>query len=333
MSAARPAEVRIPEDKIVDGRVFPLTLSLPPDVDAPGGGGLVSFIAEDRRALLERAAEHGAVLLRGKGVATPEDFDAVVAALDIETMPYIGGAAVRNRVVGDRVVTANESPPSEPIPFHHEMAQVPEPPDYVIFYCDVPPTSGGETPIVLSNEAYRFVEGRFPAFLARLEAHGVRYVRVLPEEDDPSSAIGRSWKSTYQVETREDAEARMRTLGTSWEWLPGGDLKTTTKALPAIRADKYTGKKTFFNAMIAAYTGWIDARNDPQKAVVLGDDSPVDHEAMMAIAAHLEGASVAFAWQKGDVLILDNHLTMHSRSPFTPPRRILAAVMRARRGG
>lgn len=330
MSAARPAEVRIPEDKLVDGCVFPLTLTLPPEGDAPGAGQLLSFIAEDRRALLKRAGEHGAVLLRGAGVATPLDFDAVVGALALETMPYIGGAAVRNRVVGDRVVTANESPPSEPIPFHHEMAQVPEPPDYVLFYCDVPPASGGQTPIVLSNEAYRFVEARFPAFLARLEAHGVRYVRVLPEEDDPSSAIGRSWKSTYQVETREEAEARMRALGTSWAWLSGGDLRTITKALPAIRTDKRTGKKTFFNAMIAAYTGWIDARNDPKKAVVLGDESPVDHEAMMAIAEHLAQACVAFPWQKGDVLIVDNHLTMHSRSPFTPPRRILASVMRAR---
>lgn len=32
--------------------------------------------------------------------------------------------------------------------------------------------------------------------------------------------------------------------------------------------------------MIAAYTGWIDSRNDPKKAVQLGDGTPVDAAAM-----------------------------------------------------
>ena len=44
-------------------------------------------------------------------------------------MNYVGGAAVRNLIVGTegviqnlQVLTTNESPPSEPIPFHHELA-------------------------------------------------------------------------------------------------------------------------------------------------------------------------------------------------------------------
>ena len=32
---------------------------------------------------------------------------------------------------------------------------------------------------------------------------------------------------------------------------------------------------------MAAYTGWIDSRNDPTKAVVLGDGTPVDGEAVL----------------------------------------------------
>jgi hypothetical protein len=44
-------------------------------------------------------------------------------------MNYIGGAAVRRLIVGNetrmtnlQVLTTNESPASEPIPFHHELA-------------------------------------------------------------------------------------------------------------------------------------------------------------------------------------------------------------------
>jgi alpha-ketoglutarate-dependent taurine dioxygenase len=35
---------------------------------------------------------------------------------------------------------------------------------------------------------------------------------------------------------------------------------------------------------------------------------------------------VAFRWQKGDLLVIDNALVMHSRRPFTGPRRILASI-------
>lgn len=44
-------------------------------------------------------------------------------------MNYVGGAAVRNLIVGTegvlqnpQILTTNESPPSEAIPFHHELA-------------------------------------------------------------------------------------------------------------------------------------------------------------------------------------------------------------------
>jgi len=44
-------------------------------------------------------------------------------------MNYVGGAAVRKLIVGTegkitdmQILTTNESPPSEPIPFHHELA-------------------------------------------------------------------------------------------------------------------------------------------------------------------------------------------------------------------
>ncbi|MCG8417119.1 MAG: TauD/TfdA family dioxygenase [Proteobacteria bacterium] len=330
MSTELLVQEPLSQARVVAGKTFPLPLgpaSRPCSTDQ-----LTAWVAAHRERFFERVMQHGAVLLRGFAIDTPDDFAAFVDSLGLDNMPYVGGAAVRNRVSGDRVLTANESPPSEPIPFHHEMSQVPAPPDYIVFYCDIPPAEGGETPIILSNEVYRFFHQNHPEFLRRVEELGVRYIRIMPAEDDPSSAIGRSWKSTYQAESRAGAEAAMREQGTSWQWLDNGNLRTVTAALPAIRSESRTGQKTFFNSMIAAYTGWVDSRNDPTKAIELGDGSPVDHDAMMAIAAYMKEHCVAFPWQKGDVLVVDNRLTMHSRNPFTPPRRILASVARQRHG-
>ncbi|CAG7881041.1 unnamed protein product [Brassica rapa] len=59
----------------------------------------------------------------------------------------------------------NESPPDQKIPFHHEMAQVPEFPSKLFFYCEVEPNSGGETPLVLSHVVYERMKEKHPEFV------------------------------------------------------------------------------------------------------------------------------------------------------------------------
>ena len=46
-------------------------------------------------------------------------------------------------------------------------------------------------------------------------------------------------------------------VGTTWEWHDNGDLSTRTAAVPAVRVNPRTGKKVFFNSVVAAYTGWV----------------------------------------------------------------------------
>jgi len=321
----RVVEVAIPEQKVVEGQPFPAALS--PEGPATLEQTL-AWLTEHGDALRARALEAGAVLLRGFPLERPEDFDAAVRAAGFVGMPYVGGAAPRREVVAKRVLTTNESPPQEPIPFHHEMSQVPRPPAYIFFYCDVPPETGGETPIVRSDRVYDRFQAINPAFAERIEALGARYVRVMPDRDDDSSPIGRSWRATFQADDREGAEARMREAGMDWRWLEGGDLWTITRPLPAIRAEPRSGRKTFFNSVVAAYTGWVDSRNDPTRSVRLGDDSPMDGEALLATAAAMREECVAFRWRRGDLLVIDNALVMHSRRPFTGPRRILASIAR-----
>ena len=270
--------------------------------------------------------KHGAILLRNFPVSDANGFESVLDAAEFINMPYIGGAAPREEVKKGRILTANESPPSEPIPFHHEMAQIPEPPAYIFFYCDIAAEEGGETAIVHSNRVYkRFCEA-CPEFAAKVEELGVRYIRVTPDVDDTSSPIGRSWRSTFLTDDRAEAEEKMRALGTTWKWLDDGTLYTETKTIPAIRTEPRSGQKTFFNSVVAAYTGWTDSRNDPEKAVVCGDGSPVDGPGLLATAAAMNEECVAFRWQKGDVLLIDNSLVLHSRRPYRGARRILASI-------
>ena len=80
--------------------------------------------------------------------------------------------------------------------------------------------------------------------------------------------------------------------------------------------------------MVAAFSGWNDSRNIGEKAVMFGDGSYCDPEVVHDILAAMDEMCVAFKWQNGDVLLLDNRTTMHSRRPFTGARRVLASLVR-----
>ena len=250
-----------------DGMRFPLAIG--PKKTAGEGSlpELISWVRRNRATLLDLVARNGAVLLRDfGGLADAAGFSELVHALQLEGFASGCSAAPRTEQAPG-VFTANEAPPQEPIPFHHEMAQCEQPPSYICFFCEVAPPSGGATPIIPSHQVADYLRRTHPQFAAKLAQLGVRYVRILPEETDLTSPLGKSWKATFNVNTREDAEAAMRAAGVEWEWREGGDLKTISKPMAALITNKANGRETFFNAIVAASTGWVDKRNQPEKAV------------------------------------------------------------------
>lgn len=314
------------EQKQVNGRDFPLLVTPGNDADALSFESLPAWFERNKAELHTKLIEHGAILLRGFPVDSPEAFEKMLDLTDYKNMPYVGGAAPRTQVTQSRIVTANESPASEKIPFHHEMAQTPHPPGYIFFYCDIASETGGATSILHSGEiCQRFFEID-EAFASKVEEQGVRYIRVMPPVTDTQSAIGRSWRETFQVETKAACEEKLREHGMEWEWLDGDNLKTISKPLPAIRFDDETQQKTFFNSIIAVYTGWDDARNEGRKAVVTADGEVMDEAVMAKTVSAMDDLAVNFAWQPGDVLLINNHTVLHARQPFTGERRILASI-------
>lgn len=129
----------------------------------------------------------------------------------------------------------------------------------------------------------------------------------------------------------EEAEEKLRNLGSSWEWLDNGDLKTITAVLPAIRIDSgsnRTNQKTFYNSMVAAYTGWNDSRNNGKYAVQLADGSYCNEEIMETATQVMDEISAKIRWEANDFILIDNRTVMHSRKPYEGKRRILAALAR-----
>lgn len=322
--AAKLETLPSPQQKNFNGRPFPLIL-VPKETHIQSFEDVLKWIKSDIDKIESLIVNHGALLFRGFPVESPEEFDSFVKSFSYEALPYVGGAAPRKVITGN-VFTANEAPPEQLIPFHHEMAQVPTFPSTLFFFCDIAPPEGGETPLVLSNEIYKAMTKREEKFVEEVEETGVVYNRVLPEDDDPTSPIGRGWKSTYQTNDKEEVEKKCKEQGTTFEWLQNGCLRTRTATLPAVRTDERTGQKTWFNSIIAAYLGWEDVRNDRRKAVTFPDGREMPASAMNSLEEVFETLAIAFKWQKGDVVMIDNKLVLHSRKSFKPPRRILACL-------
>ena len=95
--------------------------------------------------------------------------------------------------------------------------------------------------------------------------------------------------------------------------------------LPAVKTCT-NGNKVFFNQVIAAYTGWVDKRNELKNGVIFGDGTPLPDEVIMALAKYMDDHSCTYRWSPGKFVILDNSVSYHSRQPFNGTRKVYAAI-------
>ncbi|KWV92108.1 TauD/TfdA family dioxygenase [Erythrobacter sp. YT30] len=297
-----------------------------PDMIA-GEGSLAAYLSAHAPRVEEALGNAGAVLFRGFDVPDAQAFDAAIEAFGKLGFTYEDSLsnAVRTNIT-PRVFTANEAPPQTEIFLHHEMAQTPIYPSALFFYCEIAPSVGGATPLCRSDRVFDRLATEAPQFIERLDKEGVRYTNFMPGDDDAGSGQGRSWKSTLNSATPEGAEKRLKELGYSWEWQSDGSLRATTPALPAIR-ELGGGRRSFFNQLIAAFRGWSDSRNDPNKAITFGRGEAITADDMAPAIAIADELTYDLQWQAGDVALVDNFAVMHGRRPFRGKRRVLASLI------
>jgi hypothetical protein len=205
------------------------------------------------------------------------------------------------------------------------MAQTPLYPRWIMFSCEVAADEGGATPICRSDVLFERLSQQRPEFASACQRRGLSYTNVMPDADDATSGMGRSWRSTLGVDSQEAAEARLRELNYSWQWLRDGCLKATTPPLPAV-VEMADGRKVFFNQLIAAFRGWKDERNDPSGAIRHGDGTALDADAVRRAAELADEIAFDLQWQEGDVALVDNMLTMHARRAFVGTRKVVASL-------
>jgi hypothetical protein len=275
---------------------------------------------------------------------TPEDFQAAAAqCLGDALRPYVGGISPREKVAAG-VYESTRFPSYLRIPQHNEMSYLPDPPRTIVFFCEVAPDDGGETPLADARVIYK----RIPAdILQRFEQQGIRYSRYLygPRWNPVNrlfnliSELHTSWMEAFATRDRSVVECVCAEQGGSvhWDWELGARI---ANHLPPARLHPETGERVWFNQAASFLvtpksTGlprWLlysAAHPFPDRRpfhATLGNGESISRSQVNRINEAIESATIKFRWQRGDFLLVDNYLVSHGRMPYKGDRRILVAM-------
>ncbi|MEV6602098.1 TauD/TfdA family dioxygenase [Actinoplanes sp. NPDC051346] len=293
------------------------------EVSAPD---VTSWLAERRTELREAVREHGALLIRGLGL---DSADAVAAAFRVlvdELMPHYEAFATRS-TYEDGVYSSSKWPADQPMCMHHELSYALRVPTLLLFACLTAPRSGGVTGLADA----RAVAAALPAELVeRFEREGWLLTRSYNGE------IGVSWTEAFGTSDRAEVERYCRANDIESEWLPDGTLRTRQRRR-ALIPHPASGERCWFN-QVAFLNEWTMAPEIREYLVEVygrealpfntayGSGDPIGEDVIQLLNDVYEAHTVREPWLRGDLMIVDNVRTAHSREAYEGTREVLVAM-------
>jgi natural product biosynthesis luciferase-like monooxygenase protein len=269
--------------------------------------------------------EHGAILFRGFKVASASEFEQFATA----SCPGLFGdyGDLPREEMGGKVYGSTPYPSDHAILPHNESSQLHCWPLKIWFYCAKAPLLGGETPIVDCRKVYQSLD---PALRDKFAQQGLMYVRNYVQGFDVS------WQEFFRTSDRSEVEAYCRGVGMEFEWKGAHGLRTR-KICPAVATHPKTGEVVMFNQIQAHHVSCLEPStreallslfkiDDLPRNVYYGDGSVIEDSVVDTLREVYRKSEVSFPWQEGDILMLDNMLSAHGRSPYTGPRKILVTM-------
>ena len=293
--------------------------------DATGDGP--RWAAVHRDALRAVVAEHGAVLVRGLGLRDATEVAAVFRGLAPSGLMIEREAFAERQTYAEGVYSSSKWPPNQPMCMHHELSYRLEFPGLMLFACLSAPTTGGVTGVADSTAVLDALPGDL---VERLEREGWMLLRNYNEE------IGASVAEAFGTEDRDAVESYCRANAIEFEWQPGGGLRTRQRRSAVVRHPA-TVRRCWVN-QIAFLNEWT---LDPEVREFLvdtygaeglpfttrfGSGDPIGEDVVQLVNEVYEARTVREPWQAGDLMLVDNIRSAHSREPFKGPREVLVAM-------
>jgi alpha-ketoglutarate-dependent taurine dioxygenase len=298
----------------------------PPVVQAAAAAGPSQWAAGHRDALRAVVAEHGCVMVRGLGLRDAPGTDGVFTQLATSRMTEKEAFAPRHRYL-DGLYSTSKWPANQQMCMHNELSYALEFPGLMMFACLTAPASGGATGVA---DASAVLDALPAGLVTRFEQEGWLLTRNYNQD------IGASVAEAFGTADRAAVERYCRANAIEFEWQPDGGLRTRQHRSAVIR-HPVTGQRCWFNQIAFLNERTIDPEIREYLVDVYGADGlpfntfygngdPVGDEVVRVINETYEAATAREPWQAGDLLLIDNIRTAHSREPFQGTREVLAAM-------
>lgn len=307
--------------------------SLPMVVTPVERRSLADYLTASRQYAETVLPVSGGLLFRGLPIRSVSDFETFVSGFTSSLVSYEFGSTPRSQVQR-QVYTSTEYPPHQHIPLHNEQAYTREWPMKIWFYCGQAPEEGGYTPIADSREVYRRIPARIRERFIRKQ---VMYVR------NYGSGLDVPWQKVFNTQDPSVVERYCRDNGILYEWKADGELRTRQVA-QAIAVHPKTRETVWFNQAHLFHVSNLEpavqeallavvAEEDLPRNACYGNGTPIEADLLDEIRDVYRIVAVQFPWQQGDVMMLDNMLAAHGRTPFKGRRQILVAMAEPCRAG
>lgn len=307
---------------LLDDRAIPYLLR--PQAE---GVDLVEWAGQNRDFVEQRLFEHRALLFRGFGVDSVEQFEQFVEnTSDGERLEYRDRSTPRT-TEGHRIYTSTVHPPDQEIVLHNEGTYWTRWAQKLYFCCLEAAPRGGATPIADVRRVYERVP---EPIRAKFVALGMMLVR------NYNDGFGLPWQDVYQTEDKAEVEAYCRENQIEFTWKKGDKLRTW-QVRPAIRRHPRSREPVWFNhaaffhhsslpaTMLELLTKELGEDGLPYDTRY-GDGTPIEAEAVRVIREAYRAERVVFPWRQGDVMLLDNMTVAHGREPYEGRRRVVVAM-------
>jgi amino acid adenylation domain-containing protein len=308
-------------DYLTPDRTLPLVMR--PDVDDID---LTAWAEAHREQIEQHLRKHGAILFRNLDAASVEKFEHFVKIISPETLEYGERSSPRTKLSG-RIYTSTDHPSDQHILLHNEQSYTLNWPMKIWFCCIQAASEGGRTPMADSRKVFHALS---PTITGKFMEKQVMYVR------NYGDGLGLPWQEVFQTTDKSKVEEHCRRASIGLEWKDGDRLRTR-QIRPAVRRHPKTNELTWFNhalffnvsglegPALQALMSLTDKMELPSHTFY-GDGSPIEASVLDEIREAYRREQVAFSWQEGDILMLDNMLVAHGREPFTGPRKIVVAM-------
>ena len=279
------------------------------------------------RAFVERQlCKYGAILFRGFPVKDCVDFEQFGMAVSDDLLEYKERSSPRSQV-GENVYTSTDYPPSQKIFPHNEHSYAVTFPLKLFFFCEIPATRGGETPI---GDTRKILQRISPEIRERFRQRKWMYMRNF------GFGMGVPWRKAFATSDKAVVEDYALRNKIDLEWKENDCLRTR-QVRPVFETHPRTGESLWFNHLTFFHISTLD---DAMREVLMeefddedlpnntyyGDGSKIEPEVMEHLRDAYMKEMVSFTWQKGDTIILDNMLTAHSRLTYAGARKVLFAM-------